>query len=98
MGLGIPFNIASYALLTHMIAKLTNLDVGEFVHVLGDAHVYSNHVEPLRVQLQRTPHPFPKLKLNERANSYTDISQFVAEDFELLGYNYHPKLPMKMAV
>lgn len=98
MGLGIPFNIASYALLTHMIAKITRLDVGEFVHVLGDAHVYSNHVEPLKEQLKRTPHPFPILKLHERTDKYKNINEFTADDFELIGYNHHPKLAMKMAV
>ncbi|KAL4510482.1 hypothetical protein ABPG72_004636 [Tetrahymena utriculariae] len=97
MGLGIPFNIASYALLTHMIAQVTNMQVGEFIHVLGDAHVYSNHVDQLKIQLQRAPYPFPLLKINNN-KQYNSIEDFTLEDFELIGYNYHPKIQMKMAV
>jgi len=64
MGLGVPFNIASYSLLTCMVAQVCDLKPGDFVHTLGNAHVYSNHIEPLEQQLQRTPRPFPVLKLN----------------------------------
>eukprot|EP00897_Mesotaenium_endlicherianum_P004393 jgi/Mesen1/3982/ME000210S03232 len=95
MGLGVPFNIASYALLTRMIAHVCGLQAGELVHVLGDAHVYSNHVEPLREQLLNSPRPFPTLKINPEKN---DIDSFVAADFELLDYNPHKKISMKMAV
>ncbi|KAK9074047.1 hypothetical protein SSX86_006643 [Deinandra increscens subsp. villosa] len=95
MGLGVPFNIASYALLTCMIAHVCDLVPGDFVHVLGDAHVYSTHVRPLQDQLQKLPKPFPTLKINPEKK---DIDTFVADDFELTGYNPHQKIEMKMAV
>jgi len=95
MGLGVPFNIASYALLTRLIAQVTNLKPGEFVHVLGDTHVYSNHVEPLKVQLQREPRPFPTLKINPNVKN---IDDFKFEDFEVVDYNPHPTIQMDMAV
>ncbi|KAI3828032.1 hypothetical protein L1987_02122 [Smallanthus sonchifolius] len=95
MGLGVPFNIASYALLTCMIAHVCDLVPGDFVHVLGDAHVYSTHVRPLQDQLQKLPKPFPTLKINPAKK---DIDAFVADDFELTGYNPHQKIEMKMAV
>eukprot|EP00041_Stephanoeca_diplocostata_P005867 m.69734 g.69734 ORF g.69734 m.69734 type:complete len:329 (+) comp16045_c0_seq5:191-1177(+) len=95
MGLGVPFNIASYALLTVMIAHVCGLRPGDFVHTLGDAHVYSNHVDALHVQLERTPRPFPKLNIKRQISS---IDDFKYEDFELEGYKPHPKIAMKMAV
>ncbi|XP_011308920.1 thymidylate synthase isoform X2 [Fopius arisanus] len=95
MGLGVPFNIASYSLLTYMLAHICNLKPGEFVHTMGDCHVYSNHVEPLKTQCQRTPRPFPTLKI---IRDVKEIDDFVASDFELIGYDPHPKIPMKMAV
>eukprot|EP00455_Lapot_gusevi_P050841 TRINITY_DN7467_c0_g1_i2.p1 TRINITY_DN7467_c0_g1~~TRINITY_DN7467_c0_g1_i2.p1 ORF type:complete len:103 (+),score=25.81 TRINITY_DN7467_c0_g1_i2:82-390(+) len=95
MGLGVPFNIASYALLTCMIAQVCDLKPGDFVHTLGDAHVYLNHVEPLREQLERTPYPFPTLRINPNVK---DIDQFKFEDFEIVGYQCHKKIQMKMAV
>ena len=95
MGLGVPFNIASYALLTHMVAHVTGLKAGEFVHVIGDAHVYKNHVEPLKPQLDRVPRPFPKLNFKRQV---TDIDDFKYEDFELVGYKPHKSIKMKMAV
>lgn len=95
MGLGVPFNIASYSLLTCMIAQVCGLQPGDFVHVLGDAHVYSNHVKPLLEQLQKQPKPFPVLKINPDKK---DIDSFEASDFKLLGYNPHLKIEMKMAV
>lgn len=95
MGLGVPFNIASYALLTYMIAHVTNLKPGDFVHTLGDAHVYSNHVEPLKEQLERTPRPFPTLKFKRQVER---IEDFTFDDFVIEGYNPHPKINMEMAV
>ncbi|KAF6737672.1 Thymidylate synthase [Oryzias melastigma] len=95
MGLGVPFNIASYALLTYMIAHITGLQPGDFVHTLGDAHVYVNHTEPLEEQLQRDVRPFPKLKIKR---TVTKIDDFTAEDFEICGYNPHPAIKMQMAV
>merc|ERR1711877_55881 len=95
MGLGVPFNIASYSLLTLMVAQVCGLKPGEFVHTLGNAHVYQNHVEPLQTQLQRTPRPFPVLKVNPEVN---DIDGFQASDFELIGYHPHGKIAMEMAV
>ncbi|KAG9348007.1 hypothetical protein JZ751_004026 [Albula glossodonta] len=95
MGLGVPFNIASYALLTYMMAHITGLKPGDFVHTLGDAHVYVNHIEPLKVQLQREPRPFPKLKI---LRAVAHIDDFRAEDFEICDYNPHPTIKMQMAV
>jgi len=95
MGLGVPFNIASYALLTHMIAHVTGLKPGDFVHTLGDAHVYLNHREPLEEQLKREPRPFPKLHF---ARTVESIEDFTYEDFVLKDYKPHPKIAMEMAV
>ncbi|XP_039125112.1 putative bifunctional dihydrofolate reductase-thymidylate synthase isoform X2 [Dioscorea cayenensis subsp. rotundata] len=95
MGLGVPFNIASYSLLTCIIAQVCGLVPGEFIHVLGDAHVYMTHVRPLQEQLQKLPKPFPVLKINPLKK---DIDSFVASDFELIGYDPHFKIEMKMAV
>jgi len=95
VGLGIPFNIASYSLLTHMIAHLTNLKAGEFIHTLGDAHIYTNHVESLTEQLKRTPSEFPKLKFRRHVD---DIDDFRLEDIELIGYKPQSSIVMKMSV
>ncbi|KAL0391955.1 UNVERIFIED_CONTAM: Bifunctional dihydrofolate reductase-thymidylate synthase 1 [Sesamum radiatum] len=95
MGLGVPFNIASYALLTCMIAHVCGLIPSEFVHVIGDAHVYKTHISPLQEQLKKLPRPFPILKINPEKR---DIDSFVAADFELRNYEPHQKLEMKMAV
>uniref|UniRef100_A0A7N5KBZ0 Thymidylate synthase n=1 Tax=Ailuropoda melanoleuca TaxID=9646 RepID=A0A7N5KBZ0_AILME len=95
MGLGVPFNIASYALLTYMIAHITGLKPGDFVHTLGDAHIYLNHIEPLKMQLQREPRPFPKLKILRKVET---IDDFKAEDFQIEGYCPHPTIKMEMAV
>ncbi|XP_075480286.1 bifunctional dihydrofolate reductase-thymidylate synthase 1 isoform X3 [Primulina tabacum] len=95
MGLGVPFNIASYALLTCMIAHVCGLVPGDFIHVIGDAHVYKTHIHPLQEQLKKLPRPFPILKINTHR---TDIDSFVASDFELLNYEPHQKIEMKMAV
>lgn len=95
MGLGVPFNIASYALLTYMIAHVTDLIPGDFIHTLGDAHVYNNHVIPLQEQLAREPRPFPKLNFKRKVES---IDDFRMEDFEITGYKPHPKISMEMSV
>lgn len=95
LGLGVPFNIASYALLTCMIAHVCDLRPGDFVHTLGDAHVYSNHVEPLKEQLKNAPRPFPTLTIK---GDKKNIEDFTFEDFELSGYEPHKKIAMKMAV
>ncbi|KAF5203467.1 Bifunctional dihydrofolate reductase-thymidylate synthase [Thalictrum thalictroides] len=95
MGLGVPFNIASYSLLTCMIAHVCDLVPGDFVHVIGDAHVYRTHVTPLQEQLQKLPQPFPVLKINPLKK---DIDSFVISDFKLVGYKPHQKIEMKMAV
>jgi dihydrofolate reductase/thymidylate synthase len=95
MGLGVPFNIASYALLTAIIAKATGLALGDFVHTLGDAHVYTNHVDALKQQLDRTPRAFPRLLIKGDREYVEDL---VAEDFELLDYRPHPSIKMDMAV
>lgn len=95
MGLGVPFNIASYALLTYMIAMVVDMEPGEFIHVMGDAHVYSNHVDALKEQLQRTPKTFPKLKIKRNV---TNIDDFKFEDFEVVDYDPYGPIKMKMAV
>ncbi|KAK9403377.1 thymidylate synthase [Crotalus adamanteus] len=95
MGLGVPFNIASYSLLTSMIAHVTGLKPGEFIHTLGDAHIYLNHIEPLKIQLQRQPRPFPKLKILRKVEN---INDFRADDFEIEDYQPHPAIKMEMAV
>ncbi|CAH0561295.1 unnamed protein product [Brassicogethes aeneus] len=95
MGLGVPFNIASYALLTYMIAHITNLKPGEFIHTLGDSHVYLNHIEPLKEQIQRVPREFPTLHINRKIDN---IEDFTLEDFVLENYRPHPKITMPMAV
>lgn len=95
MGLGVPFNIASYALLTYMIAHVCGLKPGDFVHTLGDAHVYKNHVEPLKEQLTREPRAFPTLKIAREVKS---IDDFTMDDFVLEGYKPHPKIAMEMSV
>jgi len=95
MGLGVPFNIASYALLTHLIAHVTGRNPGEFVHTLGDAHVYLNHMEPLEEQLMREPRPFPRLYINPEKKN---IDDFVYEDLKVVGYHPYGAISMKMAV
>ena len=87
--LGVPFNIASYALLTHMIAHVCNLDVGDFVHTFGDAHIYTNHMEQINLQLKRDPKKPPTLKIKRNVSSIFD---FKYEDFEFLNYEHHPHI------
>ncbi len=93
--LGVPFNIASYALLTMMMAQVTNLKPGEFIHTLGDAHLYSNHLQQARTQLEREPRALPIMKINP---DVTDIFGFSFEDFELLDYHPHPHIKAQVAV
>ncbi|KAK7061336.1 thymidylate synthase/dCMP hydroxymethylase domain-containing protein [Favolaschia claudopus] len=96
LGLGIPFNIASYALLTHMIAQVTGTVAHELIIQLGDAHVYRDHVDALEIQLTRTPKPFPKLRWARE--NIDDIEAFEYADFVVEGYECHPSIPMKMSV
>jgi thymidylate synthase len=93
--LGVPFNIASYALLTTMMAQATDLQPGEFVHTFGDAHIYLNHLEQVNVQLSRQPHPLPKMELNPSVKS---IFEFDYSDFNLVGYDPHPHIRAKVSV
>ncbi len=93
--LGIPFNIASYALLTCMVAQVTGLQPGDFVHTLGDAHLYLNHIEQAKLQLQREPRPLPRLVLNP---SVTDLFAFRYEDIAVTGYDPHPAIKGQVAV
>lgn len=93
--LGVPFNIASYALLTMMMAQVCDLEPGEFIHTLGDAHIYSNHYQQVETQLAREPRPFPKLKINK---DIKDIDGFTFDDFELVDYNPHPHIAGKVSV
>ena len=93
--LGVPFNIASYALLTHMVAQQCNLDVGDFIWTGGDCHLYSNHLEQVELQLSRMPYPLPQLKIHRKPDSIFDY-QF--EDFEIMGYESHPHIKAPVAV
>lgn len=93
--LGVPFNIASYALLTMMVAHITGLEVGEFVHTIGDAHIYSNHIEQINLQLSREPRNLPKMKILRKVEN---IEDFKFEDFELVDYNPHGRIKGKVAV
>jgi len=93
--LGVPFNISSYALLTMMVAQVCGLGLGDFVHTLGDAHLYSNHMEQVDEQLSRTPYSLPNMKINPEVK---DIFSFSIDDFELVGYEAHPHIKAIVAV
>ena len=93
--LGVPFNIASYALLTLMVAQVTGLQPGDFVHTFGDVHIYSNHIEQVKLQLTREPYPLPTMKINPDVKNIFD---FKYDDFELVGYQSHPHIKGKVAV
>ena len=95
MFLGVPFNIASYALLTMMLAQVCGLEVGEYIHVLGDAHIYKNHFRQVKEQLSREPYPLPKMVLNPAVR---EIDGFTLKDFTLEGYQYHPAIKGKVSV
>ena len=95
MFLGVPFNIASYALLTMMIAQVCGLKPGEFIHTLGDTHIYHNHFEQVRTQLSRTPLKLPTMKINPNVK---DINDFKYEDFELVGYESYDTIKAPVAV
>jgi len=93
--LGVPFNIASYALLLKMVAQATGLVAGDFIHTLGDAHIYKNHIEQVKLQLTREPRSLPEMRINP---SIKNIEDFTFEDFELVNYNPHPHIPGKVSV
>ena len=95
MFLGVPFNIASYALLLHMVAQVANLKPGEFIHILGDTHIYHNHFDQVKEQLKRVPYPLPTLSLNPQVK---DIDAFGMDDIQLQNYQHHPALKAEMAV
>ncbi len=96
MFLGVPLNIASYSVLLHMVAKITNLVPCEFIHTLGDAHIYLNHLDAVKEQLSRKPYPLPKLRIKDRGQ--TEIDHFEMDDFELINYQHHDTIRAEMAV
>jgi thymidylate synthase len=93
--LGVPFNIASYALLIHLVARVCNLEVGEFIHTFGDVHLYNNHIDQVKLQLSREIRELPKIEINFGATNIDDIKY---EDFELIGYNPHPPIKADISV
>ena len=95
--LGVPFNIASYALLTHLVAACCHLSIGEFIHTFGDAHIYDNHWQQVATQLQRSPKPLPTLTINPTKIG-ADINDFSADDISLCGYDPHPAIPAPVAI
>lgn len=98
MFLGVPFNIASYSTLLMLIAKITGYEAGDFVHSLGDAHIYQNHREAVDEQLSRKPRPLPQLNILKDIQTLEDIETLEREDFELVGYDPHPRIAAPVAV
>lgn len=98
VGLGVPFNIASYALLTHMLAHVCGLEPGTFTHTMGDAHVYVDHVDAMRLQVDREPREFPELVIRRGRKGEGDFDGWQVDDFEVLGYKPHGGIKMKMSV
>jgi thymidylate synthase len=93
--LGVPFNIASYSLLTMMIAQVCKLEVGEFIHTFGDVHIYSNHLDQVEIQLKRKPKKLPRIKINPDID---DVFNFTFDDFELIDYNPHPAIKAVVSI
>jgi thymidylate synthase len=93
VGLGVPFNIASYSFLTHILAHHCNLEAYEFIYTLGNSHIYDDHVSPLKEQILRNPYEFPSIKIR---NHHANINDYTMEDIEIINYKYHPKIPMNM--
>ena len=93
IGLGVPFNIASYSILTHILAKHCNLKAKEFVYYLGNTHIYDDHIEELKTQLERKPYSFPKINIKQ---VYDSIDNYKIDDIEILDYTYHPPIKMEM--
>lgn len=96
--LGVPYNIASYSLLTHIIAKMCNLNAGEFIHSIGNIHIYENHIKNAKEQCKRKPFPPPTIQIKDRISSLEDIETMTIDDFTVHNYKYHPKLAFKMVV
>ena len=93
VGLGVPFNIASYSILTHIIAKHCNLNAKEFVYYLGNTHIYDDHIEELKQQIERKPYKFPEICIK---NTYTSIDEYKVSDIDIIDYEYHPPIKMEM--
>ena len=93
IGLGVPFNIASYSFLTHLLAHHCDLRAHELIHFIGNAHIYDDHKEALEIQMQRVPKPFPKINIS---NKYDTIDEYDVKDIEITNYKYHPSITMKM--
>lgn len=98
VGLGVPFNIASYSLLTYILAHHCGLKTGEFIHTIGDAHIYDDHIGPLLEQIKREPYPFPRIHIRDTQAGMMNINNYTEDDIEITGYRFHDKVTMKMRV